>query len=76
MDIIVYSTDCPKCKVLKKKLSENGIAFREVANIKQMMELGITAVPVLSVDGVLMEFGAANAWINGYREGAGLSDAN
>ena len=72
MDIIVYSNDCPKCKVLKKKLNDNGIAFREVANIKQMMELGITAVPVLSVDGVLMEFGAANAWINAYREGAGL----
>lgn len=68
MEIILYSTGCPKCNVLKKKLAAKSIAFSEINNVEQMASLGIDAVPVLSVDGKLLEFQAAAAWVN-EREG-------
>ena len=62
--VILYSTGCPKCKVLKKKLEAKGIEFNEVNSTKELIELGITQVPVLKVDGNLYEFMEANNWIN------------
>lgn len=66
--IVLYSTDCPKCKVLKKKLEEKGIAYQENNSVKEMLSLGINQVPVLKVNGELLDFSAANTWINNREE--------
>ena len=62
--VMLYSTGCPRCNILKKKLNEKGITFEENNNVEQMIEMNITQVPVLSVDGERMEFAQANEWIN------------
>ena len=64
MELILYSTGCPKCRVLKKKLSDKGFIFEENTSVDEMERLGITEVPVLSIDGELYEFGAAIQWVN------------
>ena len=64
MKIILYSTGCPKCEVLKKKLKAKNIEYVEHNNVDDMESLGIDQVPVLSVDGSLMSFAEANNWIN------------
>lgn len=64
MTVILYSTGCPKCNVLKKKLAAKNIVYSEVNDVKQMASLGIDAVPVLSVDGKLLNFQDAAAWVN------------
>ena len=64
MDIILYSTGCPKCNVLKSKLAEKKIDFVENNSIEDMTELGITQVPVLSVCGALLDFKKAVTWVN------------
>lgn len=64
MEIILYSTNCPKCKILEKKLTEKNIKFTKNNNVIEMTELGIDQVPVLSIDGKLLSFVAANKWIN------------
>ena len=64
MRIILYSTGCPKCKVLKSKLEEKNIEFVENNSVEEMTGLGITQVPVLSVDGVLFDFKQAVTWVN------------
>ncbi len=64
MKIILYSTGCPKCEVLKKKLKAKNIEYVENNNVEDMESLGIDQVPVLSVDGNLMSFAEANNWIN------------
>lgn len=64
MELVLYSTGCPKCRVLKKKLSDKGLAFEENSSVDEMEKLGITEVPVLSVDGELLEFSAAIQWAN------------
>lgn len=64
MEIILYSTGCPKCKVLENKLEEKGIAYTENHAVDEMLSLGIVQVPVLSVDGELLDFQTANQWVN------------
>ena len=64
MDIILYSTGCPKCNILKRKLSEKNIPYRENKDTDEMVALGIDYFPVLSVNGELLQFKEANDWVN------------
>lgn len=64
MEVILYTTGCPKCAVLKKKLDEKEIKHQVCNSVDKMNEMGFTHVPMLSVDGVIMNFSAANAWVN------------
>lgn len=65
--ITLYTTGCPRCMVLEKKLAEKGIIYSKVSDENKIIELGIMTVPLMSVDGNLMEFGEAIDWINNYR---------
>ena len=63
--ITVYSTStCPKCKILERKLTNKGIAYSECQDEKKMESLGIMSVPVMDVDGELLDFPAAIKYIN------------
>lgn len=62
--IILFSTGCPQCNVLKKKLMSKGIEFVENTDKEQMLSMNFTRVPILEVDGKQMDFSAANKWIN------------
>ena len=67
MDIILYTTHCPKCKVIEKKLAFKNIPYTEETDLKKMQELGFTSAPVLQVDGEFLKFADANKWINNYK---------
>ena len=67
--IVLYSTGCPKCAVLKKKLDAKGVTYEMVNDESTILSLGITKVPVLCVDNTMMEFGAAVEWVNTYEGG-------
>lgn len=62
--VTLYSTGCPKCNVLKKKLDIKGIQYQENSSVDEMVSLGITQVPVLQVGEQYLNFVEANAWIN------------
>lgn len=62
--LVLYTTECPKCNVLKTKLDEKKMAYYENNVIEEMTELGIMSIPMLSVDGKLLDFIQANQWIN------------
>lgn len=64
MDIVLYSTGCPKCIILKKKLAEKDIQYVENNDVEKMTSLGIDYVPVLCVNGKMLQFKEANDWIN------------
>ena len=61
---ILFSTGCPKCVILKKKLSQKNIEYTEVNDVDVMIEKGLSSVPWLEVDGEMMDFNKANQWIN------------
>ena len=62
--ITLYSTNCPKCMVLKEKLYAKHIEFTECNDTEIMKELGMTEVPVLKVNDEYLDFKAANTYIN------------
>ena len=64
MDIIFYSTDCPKCKILKKKLDSKNLTYSLVDDVDVMLDLGLMSAPALSVDGKLMDFLDAINFVN------------
>ena len=64
MNIIFYSTHCPKCNILKKKLDAKNLSYEEVTDVKVMMTKGFMQAPMLEVNGEIMDFSKANEWIN------------
>ena len=64
MKVILYSTGCPKCRVLKTKLDKKNINYIENNDVEEMLELGFDLLPVLKVDDDIMNFTEANDWIN------------
>lgn len=67
MNIVLYSTHCPRCTVLEKKLEAKGIKFEVETSVDDMLSLGITQVPMLRVDDKLLNFAEANTWVNNQR---------
>lgn len=49
IDYILYSNDCPKCKVLKRKIDDLKIDYEVIDNIKFMESIGIQSLPMLQV---------------------------
>lgn len=60
--IILYSTGCPQCKVLKQLLEKSDVHYDICSDVDKMMGMGISSVPMLDVDGELMNFPAAMKW--------------
>ena len=61
-EIVLYTTGCPQCKVLKQMLEKAEINYGTCEDIDVMMELGISSVPMLKVDGEMMNFQKAMQW--------------
>ncbi len=64
--INLYSTGCPKCKILEMKLNQKNIKFNEISDLDVLISKNILNVPVLEVDGTLYDFPKAVAFINNY----------
>lgn len=62
----LYTTHCPKCNVLEKKLKLSGISFEIVEDfdVDKMVEKGFSSAPILEVDGILKNYTDAVKWIN------------
>lgn len=66
--ITLYTIDCPKCKVLEAKLNSKQINYSTckdeeiITNICN--EIGLTGLPILSIDNEYLDFSAAIKWIN------------
>lgn len=66
--VTLYSTGCPNCRALKSILNEKQVPYSEINSVDEMLALGIQKVPVLLVDGELLDYKAAINWANTYEE--------
>ena len=64
MQVTLYSTVCPKCKVLTTKLDSKNTQYSIISDIDIMTSKGINTIPVLDVDGNMLDFKAAVEWVN------------
>jgi glutaredoxin-related protein len=65
-NVILYTTHCPKCRVLETKLKSKNINYVEETDETIMQKKNIEFLPMLEVDGNLMDFATANVFINNY----------
>lgn len=54
--IILYTIDCPKCKVIETLLKKKGIQYESVRDVEQMVQKGFKDCPKLEVNGQLYGF--------------------
>ena len=66
MNVILYSTHCPKCTVLEKKLEKAGIEFEVCDDEKIMEENNFQSLPMLQIDTNILDFSAAIKWVGEY----------
>ena len=64
MNVTLYSTGCPKCRILETKLNQKNIGFNIDKDEDKMIKRGFQSLPMLEVDGKLMDFGDAVRWVN------------
>ena len=64
MSVILYSTHCPRCNVLEKKLQQKKIDYKEINDTAIMEQKGYLSVPVLEVNGTSMNFKEAFNYVN------------
>lgn len=69
----LYTTNCPKCVVLEKKLNNKNINYKKVEDIEKILEIakeqGINTAPILEIDGEYLDFSHANTYINNMEGG-------
>ena len=78
-NIKLYSLPtCPRCKVIKTKLSQAGIQFDECQDIDVMQDMDITSAPALAIRTdsssefkIIRDFGEINALVNELIKGVG-----
>ena len=61
--MILYSTHCPKCIVLEKKLNSKNINYEMITDENLMIEKGFMSAPILEVDDKTLDFKAAIDWV-------------
>ena len=60
---MLYTSHCPKCNVLRTKLDNTGITYEIFDDVDKMIEMGMTTVPILSVDGQNMTYSESIKWL-------------
>lgn len=60
----LFTIDCPKCRILEKKLTQANIQFDVCKDKATMLARGFDFLPVLEVDGEMLGFKDAVDWIN------------
>ena len=61
--ITVYTTHCPRCKILEKTLTSRGVDYVAVEDVDVIMAKGFQMVPMMEVDGKVLDFKEAMFWI-------------
>lgn len=57
--IVLFSNNCPRCKILKQKLDEKKIEYIESDDFTEIIEQGFQTAPVLKYNTDYYQFGDA-----------------
>lgn len=61
--MILYSNNCPRCKILKTQLEDADIPFEVSSDFKKVIDAGLRTAPVLEVNGQMLTFDMAIKYI-------------
>ena len=65
----LYTTHCPKCKVIEKKLAMKNLEYEQVEDMDEILKAaekaGVNSAPLLELeDGKILDFIEANKLLN------------
>lgn len=63
-EVVLFSTGCPKCVVLRQKLDDANIPYVYQTDVQELMDMGILSAPVLKVNNTYLAFRDAVNWVN------------
>lgn len=61
---ILYSTGCPRCKIIEAKLGYKNIDYEIVSDMDIIDKLELQTIPSMLVDGEILDFSSAIKWVN------------
>ena len=61
--VILYTTHCPMCKMLRLKLDKANIKYEICDDVDLMISKGYKKAPMLEVDGNVMSLKEALTWL-------------
>ena len=64
MKVILYSTGCPKCRILEQKFNMKNVDYNVVSDEDEMIKKGFMSLPMVEIDGKELDFGEAVRWVN------------
>lgn len=62
-EIILYTTHCPRCKVLQSKLDAANISYTINEDIEEMLAYGLKSAPALRIGDKILNFTEAVKWV-------------
>lgn len=54
--ITVFSNNCPRCKILEKKLKDEGVEFKVENNFSRVIAKGFRSAPVVEIGDVMYTY--------------------
>lgn len=64
-EIIYFGNGCPKCEILKKKLEDKKVIYKN-GELQEIIDAGFRNVPVLKINNQYLDFSKAINYINNY----------
>ena len=74
--LTLYTIGCPKCKQLERQLNSAAIPYTTCTDINIMKSKGMTHVPMLEVEGKLLDFTAALRYVTEYMKSKENHESN
>ena len=76
MNITLYSTHCPKCAIVEKKLNMAKVNYTICDDVEVMKNRGFMSAPIVEVDDKIYKFKEAIDWANSIIKGEAVANAN
>lgn len=66
--ITLYSTGCPKCNILERRLTNDKIEFTVSNDIDKLVEMGFQNAPILQIDDNFIDYASAMKLLKVYED--------
>ena len=71
--IILYSTGCPKCNILERRLTNDKIEFSITDNVDKLIDMGFQNAPVLQIGDNFIDYTNAMKLLKVYEDVEGAT---
>ena len=66
--ITLYSTGCPKCNILERRLTNDGISFNISNDVDELIDMGFQNAPVLKIGDNFIDYANAMKLLKVFEE--------